>query len=125
MDKYKAGQIFCFILNNVLFTFSLNQDGDKRAQGQVKNIVFALSPFGLNLSHVSSPFLAPLQEKSNRVSLILDLDETLVHFFYTPSGGTFLVRPYAHEFLRNLSKEFEIIIFTAAMKDVFVIYLVR
>jgi TFIIF-interacting CTD phosphatase-like protein len=36
----------------------------------------------------------------------------------TPSGGTFLVRPGAMEFLKKLSPIYEIVIFTAATKDV-------
>ena len=48
---------------------------------------------------------------------MLDLDETLVHFFYTPSGGTFLIRPFCIQFLEEMAKIFEIVIFTAALKD--------
>ena len=77
----------------------------------------SLNTFGfLNLP---SPFLPPLEDniKNDIYTLVLDLDETLVHFFYTPSGGTFLLRPYCLEFLQKMSKIFEIVIFTAAMKD--------
>ena len=78
---------------------------------------------------MNGPFLAPLTNQ-DKMSLVLDLDETLVHFFYviilykiqlnikTPSGGTFLVRPGAHEFLEQMCELYEIIIFTAAIKDV-------
>lgn len=62
------------------------------------------------------PKLSPEQE-NNTYTLVLDLDETLVHFMYTPSGGTFLIRPYCFKFLELMSKYFEIVIFTAAMKE--------
>ncbi|CAD8181906.1 unnamed protein product [Paramecium pentaurelia] len=51
-------------------------------------------------------------------TLVLDLDETLVHYQEFPKGGgQFLVRPYAEEFLDQLSKYYEIFIFTAALPD--------
>ena len=69
--------------------------------------------------NVQSPFLKklPPEIESSTYTLVLDLDETLVHFFYTPSGGTFLIRPFCLHFLEEMSKIFEIIIFTAALKD--------
>ena len=59
-----------------------------------------------------------LPEDRGKQCLVLDLDETLIHYFYTPSGGSFLIRPFCIQFLEEMSKIFEIIIFTAAMKDV-------
>jgi len=69
-------------------------------------------------NHVSntSPYL-PEKESDKLYTLVLDLDETLIHYFVTPNGGTFFVRPGAHEFLRELSKHYEIVIFTAGTKE--------
>lgn len=56
--------------------------------------------------------------KCNRkYTLVLDLDETLIHFKNDVSKPKFLIRPYAYNFLKNLSSLFEIIIFTAAQKE--------
>ena len=73
----------------------------------------------LGFLDIPSPFLPELEDniRNKTYTLVLDLDETLVHFFYTPSGGSFLIRPYCFEFLEKMSKIFEIVIFTAAMKD--------
>jgi CTD small phosphatase-like protein 2 len=69
------------------------------------------------------PYLPPIKDYT--YTLVLDLDETLVHFFYvisffikTPSGGSFLIRPFCMEFLETLASLYEIVIFTAALKDV-------
>lgn len=62
-------------------------------------------------------YLPPVQPDEQRLTLVLDLDETLVHFEENPEGGEFLVRPFASEFLDQMGKLFEIVIFTAAMKD--------
>lgn len=50
--------------------------------------------------------------------LVLDLDETLVHYFEVGSEGTFLVRPGCDQFLTEMAEIYEIVIFTAAMQDV-------
>ena len=59
------------------------------------------------------PFLS---EGKMEYTLVLDLDETLVHYIDSQSQGKFLTRPYAREFLLRMSKHFEIVIFTAAIK---------
>jgi CTD small phosphatase-like protein 2 len=48
-------------------------------------------------------------------SLVLDLDETLVHF--AAKEKKFKIRPGCIQFLKDMSKLFEIIIFTAAQQD--------
>ena len=50
--------------------------------------------------------------------LVLDLDETLVHYFEVGSEGTFLVRPGCDQFLNEMAELYEIVIFTAGMQDV-------
>lgn len=57
----------------------------------------------------------PQSEKS--LTLVLDLDETLVHFTENENNGKFLVRPFAREFLLRLQNYYEIVVFTAALKD--------
>ena len=48
---------------------------------------------------------------------MLDLDETLIHYEESSDGGQFLLRPYVQRFLKKMNQYFEIIIFTAAMKE--------
>ena len=59
------------------------------------------------------PYLGPMPTHDNRrYTLVLDLDETLIHYV-EPNiegehsednlGGQFLVRPGAHKFLREMS----------------------
>lgn len=63
------------------------------------------------------PFLPP-KNVDREYTLVLDLDETLVHFQEDgKNGGRFLTRPYASSFLEVLSQHFELVIFTAAMQD--------
>ena len=85
-----------------------------------------------NLLDNKEPILPPKEKEfQDKKTLILDLDETLVHSSFTPfekndiilevdfEGVMFniyvLVRPYAKEFLINVSKYYEVIIFTASI----------
>lgn len=98
----------------------------------------------MQMGLVQDPYLPPLtaEEQKDIYTLVLDLDETLIHFveadpnnFTRPSaniqrqtniqqmevnheyGGHFLIRPGAREFLEKMSSLFEIVIFTAAVQD--------
>jgi CTD small phosphatase-like protein 2 len=55
-----------------------------------------------------------------KYSLVLDLDETLIHYVENEEISIVLVRPGANEFLEELSKYYELIIFTAATQEVFI-----
>ena len=62
-------------------------------------------------------------------TLVLDLDETLIHFVNTQEESDcqdsqdeegdffYMVRPFCNKFLSELANYFEIVIFTAAMQD--------
>ena len=63
------------------------------------------------------PYL-PAMTSEREYCLVLDLDETLVHYFEVGSEGTFLVRPGCDQFLNEMTELYEIVIFTAAMQDV-------
>ncbi|KAL4511909.1 hypothetical protein ABPG72_012754 [Tetrahymena utriculariae] len=58
-----------------------------------------------------------LTTKQFEYTLVLDLDETLVHYSETNNGGQFVIRPFANQFLQVLSEYYEIVVFTAAMPD--------
>ena len=66
---------------------------------------------------VKPPFLPPLDTKKYLYTLVLDLDETLVHYIEEENRAYVQVRPYADYFLTEMGKYFEIVIFTAAAED--------
>ena len=63
-----------------------------------------------------APFLPEINQKF-KYTLVLDMDETLVHFFFTKNLGMFFIRPYCFEFLNQLKEFYEIITFTAGTKE--------
>lgn len=63
---------------------------------------------------VPAPYL-PAAKDSDGYTLVLDLDETLVHYYEAGGEGKFRVRPGAEKFLQEMSELYEVVIFTAAM----------
>jgi len=61
--------------------------------------------------------LPPREVNDSPYCLVLDLDETLIHYVENGPDSYFLVRPYCIEFLEELSKYFEIVVFTAGVKE--------
>ena len=53
-----------------------------------------------------------------KYTLVLDLDETLVHYVEEEDNAYILIRPGAEKFIEELSKYYELVIFTAATQDV-------
>lgn len=63
-------------------------------------------------------------------TLVLDLDETLIHFEIDETvdpeieePGYYLIRPGCIKFLNQLSEYYEVVVFTAAMPDVSFLFL--
>ena len=69
------------------------------------------------LDIVDPPYLPPVSETEAPYTLVLDLDETLVHYQEIENDGRILVRPGAEEFLEEMAQFYEVIVFTAALQD--------
>ena len=57
-------------------------------------------------------------DPKHKYCLVLDLDETLAHYFEQGNEGTLLVRPGCDQFLKDMGGMYEVVIFTAAMQNV-------
>jgi CTD small phosphatase-like protein 2 len=69
---------------------------------------------------VSPPFLNPLEDHTEEnpiYTLVLDLDETLIHNVEYGNDSYFLVRPGCVQFIETMAKYYEIVIFTAALQE--------
>ena len=65
---------------------------------------------------VQPPYL-PEAKDPNCYTLVLDLDETLVHYYEQGGEGNFRIRPGCEKFLKEMAELYEVVIFTAAMQD--------
>ena len=92
---------------------NLNQNGS----------LFAASSYFLSHNINDNNIPIPYLEKKNInkiYTLVLDLDETLVHFKINPdndSSGKILLRPYLHKFLEEIKNYYELVLFTSATQD--------
>lgn len=101
------------LCNNFEKTFLLEINCAHKFSNMVYKIIY---PF-LESSQKINKKIIKSEEQGKEFTLVLDLDETLIHFESNGKKSKFLVRPYTYDFINNLSKKFEIIIFTAAQKD--------
>ena len=72
---------------------------------------------------MEAPFIKTPRTPSKNYTLVLDLDETIIHFpdhlvefFEEEFPRALKIRPYVKQFIKEVSKYFEIVIFTAATK---------
>ncbi len=94
IDKIQEVSLMLVSLDNIL-TSSVNQHSNKPVP----------------------PFL-PAMQKNTKYTLVLDMDQTLIHTKQIRNDKSiFLIRPYCHQFLDQMNKYYEIVIFTAAVKQ--------
>ena len=90
--------------NDIIFTKRNNNTTEIIGSGVINNI------------KESPPYLPEINPKF-KYTLVLDIDETIIHYFFTYINGMFFVRPYVYEFLNTLKQYYEIVTFTAGTKD--------
>ena len=71
----------------------------------------------LEKNRIKEPFLPPIDNNKFIYTLVLDLDETLVHYIEEKDRHYVQVRPYAEYFISEMGKYFEIVIFTSAEEE--------
>ena len=113
------------INDTILYCFNHKQKNsffllDKKIAGNKNNNYFRLNQISnkeLNksISTPKTPFIRCAMKKN--FCLVLDIDETIVHSMNLPFGNYFLLRPGVINFLDELSKLYEIIIFTSSPKN--------
>ena len=104
-------------LNKIMSHYSEeNKNINQKNNSNEKDINEDCNIDSFNDSLPKPPFLKPISKKY-KYTLVLDLDETLVHYISDNDSAYIQIRPGAEEFIKDLSEYYEIIIFTAALKN--------
>ena len=100
---------------------SIYREKFHKNENQNGSIFASSSYFKKNKNFEHNPQSPFLEKKSNKkYTLVLDLDETLIHFKPNPnsdSSGKIMIRPFLYDFLKSVRTYYELIIFTAATED--------
>ena len=100
--------------------YNIYREKIHRIINQNGSILASSSYFKNNKTNVSIP-VPYIPNKSNKpYTLVLDLDETLIHFKANPNNeesGTIKIRPYLYQFLDSIKKYYELVVFTAATQE--------
>ncbi len=121
--------------HNQHFQAEVEDDDDDDDEDEFNPYLFIrfLPPYETVVPHPEYKICLPPKEKSDPpITLVLDLDETLVHCTVEPIPDASMVfpvyfngtqysvhvrtRPYLQEFLESVSKNFEVVVFTASQK---------
>ena len=96
-------------IDKIISQFSeKNNNYEDKEQLNIENNIY-------NNEIPKEPFLKPINPKY-KYTLVLDLDETLVHYISDNESAYIQIRPGAENFLKELSEFYEIVIFTAALQ---------
>ena len=97
-EKAKINNTFSYVVKNKLYVYKNEHD--------IKNKI------------VKVPYLPKKGQGNIIYTLVLDLDETLINFrFNNKNEGIFKTRPGLYDFLKNVGKKYEIVIFTAGTQE--------
>ena len=117
-------KIINIVNDTILYCFNHKQKNsfyllDQKIPGNRNKSLYKLNQLSeKDLNKTSStpttPFIRCAMKKD--FCLVLDIDETIVHSMNLPFGNYFLLRPGVIQFLEELSKLYEIIIFTSSPK---------
>ena len=112
LNEIKESPSFSYLLKIININKILSHYSEEKEENNIKE--------GCNVDDFKEyspkpPFLKPISPKY-KYTLVLDLDETLVHYISDNDSAYIEIRPGAEEFIKELSEYYEIIIFTAALK---------
>ena len=107
IDLKTLNQFAIIFLDSILYSV-LEENHAKIKTNNDSNVINTIKDY--------PPFLPNINPKY-KYTLVLDMDETLIHFFFTKNLGMFFVRPYCFDFLYQLNELYEIITFTAGTKE--------
>ena len=142
LDKVAIDQFKCFNIINSYFNLiisksklKINKNLKKKIPNKINKKPLVISPslykkiqicvyvyydnfkILLEKNKIKIPYLPPIDTSKYKYTLVLDLDETLVHYIEEKDRHYVQVRPFAEYFISEMGKFFEIVIFTSAEEE--------
>ena len=142
LDKVALDQFKCFNIINSYFNLiisksklKINKNLKKKIPNKINKKPLVISPslykkiqicvyvyydnfkILLEKNKIKIPYLPPIDTSKYKYTLVLDLDETLVHYIEEKDRHYVQVRPFAEYFISEMGKFFEIVIFTSAEEE--------
>ena len=142
LDKVAIDQYKCFNIINSYFNLiisksklKINKNLKKKIPNKINKKPLVISPslykkiqicvyvyydnfkILLEKNKIKIPYLPPIDTSKYKYTLVLDLDETLVHYIEEKDRHYVQVRPFAEYFISEMGKFFEIVIFTSAEEE--------
>ena len=142
LDKVALDQYKCFNIINSYFNLiisksklKINKNLKKKIPNKINKKPLVISPslykkiqicvyvyydnfkILLEKNKIKIPYLPPIDTSKYKYTLVLDLDETLVHYIEEKDRHYVQVRPFAEYFISEMGKFFEIVIFTSAEEE--------
>ena len=142
LDKVALDQFKCFNIINSYFNLiisksklKINKNLKKKIPNKITKKPLVISPslykkiqicvyvyydnfkILLEKNKIKIPYLPPIDTSKYKYTLVLDLDETLVHYIEEKDRHYVQVRPFAEYFISEMGKFFEIVIFTSAEEE--------
>ena len=119
-DRKTLCQFADIFLNTILYgELELNKKKFSKKNEDINNNIIMNNGSGnaiINNVKGTPPYLPPINPKY-KFTLVLDIDETMIHFFFTYVNGMFFVRPFFFRFLNEMNDLYEIVTFTAGTKE--------
>ena len=119
-DKFKIKKTIRFYETNNNYNSNLsiiyNNQNYKKIQEFSSSYKEIFKPLLLKYK-ITVPYLPPIDKNKYKYTLVIDLDETLIHYIEEEDKSFIQVRPYVPYFLEEMGKYFELVIFTAAEKE--------
>ena len=142
IEKVALDQYKCFNIINAYFNliiskskYKMSKNNKKKIPNKVAKKPLVVSPslykkiqicvyiyydnfkILLEKNKIKVPFLPPMDTDKFKYTLVLDLDETLVHYIEEKDRHYVQVRPFAEYFISEMGKYFELVIFTSAEEE--------
>lgn len=119
-DTFKLNNTMKFYETNNNYNSNLstiyNNENYKKIQEFSSSYKEIFKPLLLKYK-ITIPYLPPIDKNKYKYTLVIDLDETLIHYIEEEDKSFIQVRPYVSYFLSEMGKYFELVIFTAAEKE--------